>query len=185
MAFFWAAVPAWPMEYPVRVGMTHDAIVPVVVWLVFAGLGGAPAAGQSLEEAARRERERRKSLPAASTSLTDEDLRRVHDPAQAATPKASPSPSPSPRPMAPPRALDPALEGAWRRRFADARQRARQAEAAAWQTRVQVVFVSGIPVQQPVRVFEETEEVRASRKALEDLEEELRRAGLPPGWGRE
>jgi hypothetical protein len=50
---------------------------------------------------------------------------------------------------------------------------------------VQVVFVSGIPVQQTVRVFEETEEVRASRKALEDLEEELRRAGLPPGWGRE
>jgi hypothetical protein len=173
------------MKYPVGVGMTREAITPVVVWLVLAGLGGAPAAGQSLAEAARRERERRKSLPAASTSLTEEDLHRVHDPAQAATSKASPSPNPSPRATPPPPALDPALEAAWRRRFADARQRARQAEAAAWQTRVQVVFVSGIPVQQAVRVFEETDEVRASRKTLEDLEEELRRAGLPPGWGRE
>ena len=58
-------------------------------------------------------------------------------------------------------------------------------EEAAWHEVVETVFVSGIPVQQTVRVFEETEEVRASRKALEDLEEELRRAGLPPGWGRE
>jgi hypothetical protein len=173
------------MEYPLHVDMRRGAIAPVLVWLVLAGLGDAPAAGQSLAEAARRERERRKSLPAAGTPLTEEDLRRVHDPAQAATPKASPSPSPASRPTAPPPALDPALEATWRRRFADARQRARQAEAAAWQTRVQVVYVSGIPVQQEVRVFEETDEVRASRKALEDLEEELRRAGLPPGWGRE
>jgi hypothetical protein len=173
------------MEYPVEVEMTRHAIAPVVAWLVFAGLGDPPAAGQSLEEAARRERERRKSLPAGSVSLTEEDLRRVHDPVQAAAPKASPSPSPSPRSTSPTPALDPALESAWRRRFAEARQRARRAEAAAWQTRVQVVYVSGIPVQQAVRVFEETDEVRATRKALEDLEEELRRAGLPAGWGRE
>jgi hypothetical protein len=61
----------------------------------------------------------------------------------------------------------------------------RTAEAAAWRTVVEVVYVDGIPVQQAVRKFEETEDVRAARKALEDLEEEFRRTGLPPGWSRE
>jgi hypothetical protein len=46
------------------------------------------------------------------------------------------------------------------------------------------VYVNGIPVQQEVRRFEETEELRQARAALPALEEELRRAGLPPGWGR-
>jgi len=45
--------------------------------------------------------------------------------------------------------------------------------------------VSGIPVQQRVRVKVETPELRAARQALDQLEEDLRRAGLPPGWGRE
>ena len=47
------------------------------------------------------------------------------------------------------------------------------------------MFVSGIPVQQWVRVKVETPELREARKALDDLEEELRRSGGLPGWGRE
>jgi hypothetical protein len=47
------------------------------------------------------------------------------------------------------------------------------------------VFVAGIPVQQWVKEFEESEELRQARKALVDLEEEFRKTGLPPGWTRE
>jgi hypothetical protein len=31
----------------------------------------------------------------------------------------------------------------------------------------------------------ETEELKRSRQALADLEEEFRRTGLPPGWARD
>jgi hypothetical protein len=47
------------------------------------------------------------------------------------------------------------------------------------------VYVSGIPVQQKVRVKVETPELTEAKKALDDLEEELRRSGGLPGWGRE
>ena len=50
--------------------------------------------------------------------------------------------------------------------------------------RVEVVFVSGIPVQQRVRVKVDTPGLKAAKKALEDLEDELRRSGGLPGWGR-
>jgi hypothetical protein len=40
-------------------------------------------------------------------------------------------------------------------------------------------------VQQKVRVKVETPELREARQALDDLEEELRRSGGLPGWGRE
>ncbi|HXM94226.1 MAG TPA: hypothetical protein VOA64_08240 [Candidatus Dormibacteraeota bacterium] len=43
---------------------------------------------------------------------------------------------------------------------------------------------SAIAVQTGVREFVETDELRLARKAIDDLEEELRHAGLPPGWGR-
>ncbi len=139
---------------------------------------------QSLGELARREKERRKASRAAPKAYTEQDLRR-----EPASPKASPSPSPSP--SATPEAVaeydrlkDKNLELQWRERFANARARVATAEAGAWVTRIETVFVGGIPVQQQVRVFEETEELRQARKALPDLEEELRRAGLPPGWGR-
>ena len=88
------------------------------------------------------------------------------------------------------------MERHWRRRFAEARRVLREAEARAWQTRIQAVFVGGgglsgmttgraVPIPMQVREFVETEELRQARKALAHLQEELRRAGLPPGWERE
>jgi hypothetical protein len=76
-------------------------------------------------------------------------------------------------------------ESEWRLRFANARERVAVAEEASWHDVVETVFVSGIPVQQRVRKFEETEALRGARKALADLEEEYRRTGLPPGWVRD
>ena len=75
-------------------------------------------------------------------------------------------------------------EAEWRVRFANAREKVSVAEANGWYDTVETVFVSGSPVQQRVRKFEETDELRQARKDLADLEEEFRRTGLPPGWTR-
>lgn len=88
------------------------------------------------------------------------------------------------------------LEKQWRIRFAEARARLHKAEQEAWQTTIKTVFVGGggmpgmthgaaVPMQMPVREFVETEELRQARKALDDLAEELRRAGFSPVWGRD
>jgi hypothetical protein len=122
-------------------------------------------------------------------SYTDADLKAARDKGKGAfshlegQPAASPSPSPGASPSAEPdRALQ---EKKWRARFAAARARIAEAEARSYEERIEVVFVSGIPVQQTVRVKVETEELRQARKALDDLEDELRRSGGLPGWGRE
>jgi nucleotide-binding universal stress UspA family protein len=152
-----------------------------------AAVWASTAGAQSLGEIAQRERERRKDKGAAAKTYTEQDLetRRSADGA-----RRSADPSPTPSPSASPtaeydRLKDKALDARWRERFAAARQQLAEAEARAWTTRVETVFVHGIPVQQQVRVFEETEELRQARQAQGVLEEELRRAGLPPGWGRE
>jgi len=151
-----------------------------------------PVLAQSLGDVAKREQEKKakKGTP-AGRSYTDEDLKAGRNrPGSSFTqPEAAASPSPSgslsseasPSPE-PDRYL---LEREWRRRFAEARARIAEADARAWEDRIEVVFVSGIPVQQRVRVKVETPELRAARQALDQLEEDLRRAGLPPGWGRE
>ena len=145
--------------------------------------------GQSLGDAARREKERRaKVVKAPVRSYTDTDLP-SHGGTDTPQPSASPDPSPSPAASASPgedqTAVRRRTENEWRSRFAAARASVREAEAAAWHTGVEVVYVNGIPMQQQIRKFEETEDLRAARKALEDLEEEFRRTGLPPGWSRD
>ena len=151
------------------------------------------AAGQSLGEAARQEQERRaKAAPKKpAPSFNDADLaaRRGGAPAEAASPSPSPSTSASPGASPSPTLEDESRqrrlqEAEWRIRFANARERVSRAEAASWRTVIETVFVSGIPVQQPVRKFEETEDLRNAKAALADLEEEFRRTGLPAGWAR-
>jgi hypothetical protein len=146
---------------------------------------------QSLGGVARQEQEKkRKAPPSPVPSYTEEDLKSrsgtakgpVTPPAVRApspSPAASAEPSPSPEPD---RAL---LEREWRARFAEARAHIAEADARAYEDRIDVVYVSGVLVQQKVRVKVETAELRAARKALDDLEEELRRSGGLPGWSRE
>jgi hypothetical protein len=151
-----------------------------------------PVFAQSLGDAARREREKKEKKPApAGRSYTDEDLKAGRNRSGGSLPEvqgaASPPPA-EPVPGEPSPSPEPdryVLEREWRKRFAEARARIADADARAWEDRIEVVFVSGIPVQQRVRVKVETPELRAARQALDDLEEELRRSGGPPGWGRE
>jgi len=160
-----------------------------------AGLAhGSPE--ESLGEVARRDRERQKRAARPAKVYTAEDLRERGSKAQQAT-----APVPAVEDAAstsdPDRERDErrALEAKWRERFDQARQRIKDAERRAWRTVIRPVVVGGtaagmitgkaVIVPMEVREFVETDELRAARKALDDLEEELRRAGLPPGWGRE
>lgn len=151
-----------------------------------------PVFAQSLGDAARREREKKEKKRApAGRSYTDEDLKAGRNRPGGSVPEVEATASPSPAgPVSSEASPSPepdryVLEREWRRRFAEARARIAEADARAWEERIEVVFVSGIPVQQRVRVKVETPELRAARQALDDLEEDLRRSGLPPGWGRE
>ncbi len=163
-----------------------------MAFLLAAGLGLASlGTAQSLGDAAKKERERRtKQGKEPARTYGDDDL--VAKRGDAPPPSASPSPGPSPS-ASPSAERDPGdeeraerkrKEAEWRVRFANARERVSVAEANGWYDTVETVFVSGIPVQQRVRKFQETEELRQARQALADLEEEYRRTGLPPGWTR-
>jgi hypothetical protein len=146
-----------------------------------------PAPWSNAAAAEKRKQEQKKPTPKPS-SYTDEDLKAARRTGKGSfsrlegQPSASPSPSPEASPSAEPdRALQ---EKRWRARFAEARARIAEAEARSYEERIEVVFVAGIPVQQKTRVKVETEELRQARKALDDLEEELRRSGGLPGWAR-
>ncbi len=150
---------------------------------------------QSLGDLARSERERGQSQPRKAKKVyTNDDF-----PARAPTQEEQTlalHPPPAPEADKPKKEDPVELEKRWRQRFAVARARLREAEQRCWQTRIQTVFVGGsglrhmqtgsvIPVPKQVRECVETEELRQAGRALADLEEELRRAGLPPGWARE
>ena len=163
--------------------------------LIFLGLvlslGGFLRA-QSLGEAARREQEKKKPTPASSASpaptYTEEDLKSRKRNGKGSVSELPVTGGPSPAASAsasPPEGDRARLEREWRARFAEARARIREADARAYEERVETVYVNGIPVQQKVRVKVETPDLLEARKALDDLEEELRRAGGLPGWGRE
>jgi len=167
-------------------------------------LMASPGAGQSVAEAARREKERRAKQEKATPAkvYTDADLAAGRPPGEPAPPAAA-EPKASDKSTAPadpaPAPTEPAvvddgeaearerkrLEAEWRIRFADTRRRISEAEARCWTREVQTVFVAGIPVQQWVPVFYESEELRQRKRDLVDLEEEYRKTGLPPGWVRD
>jgi hypothetical protein len=159
---------------------------------VFVGLLlslGGFAHAQSLGEAARREQEKKKQSPPPASPApvyTEGDLTSRHRKSKGSVselPVTGPIPTASASPT--PESDRARLEREWRARFAQARARIAEADARAYEERIEVVMVNGIPVQQKVRVKVETAELRDAKKALDDLEEELRRSGGLPGWGRE
>ena len=157
----------------------------------------AATSAQTLGEAAQREKERRQAAPKKPVrAFGDADLRgssgetpAEEPPATSFTP-ASPKATPSEGGTSPgglpddPEARK-TLARSWRARFAEARANLRAADARAWRTKIDVVWRAGIPYQTEVREKVETEELKQAKQALEDLEEEFRRTGLPAGWSRD
>jgi len=169
----------------------------------------APVFAQSLADLAKKEEERRKKIPDPAKVYTNKDLTAAPAPS---TPAASPVPAvPAAAPSAPNDAAkdkeaaakdkEPAKDQAyWAGKLKALRDELARNEtfAEALQTRLnslQADFVNrDDPAQRSVierdrqKVASELtrlkESVTGTKKAIADLEEQARRAGVPPGWLR-
>jgi hypothetical protein len=171
-------------------------------------LAAAPALPQSLGEVAERSNKQRKGTPAKV--YTNDDLNESHDApegkvaspaapapaAPAATPSGGASTAPAPAPT-----MDPAQR--WRRDAKARRDAVARAEAnvAAIQAKIDALLLDLNPtnVGDPNRLQTieaekakaladlemAKEELAQARQGVEDLEDEARKAGVPPGWLRE
>ena len=176
-------------------------------------VSAASAQNLPLGEVAKKEQDRRKSTPDSGKVYTNKDLpQSAQKPAEGA--KATPATPAEPSSAIPegeagagekaaeakPAADAKGSEAAWRKRMADAREELRRQEmfVQALQTRVnsltQDMLSRSDPVQKSRVAGERKEamnemarvrqEIEASKKAIGDIEEEARKAGVPPGWVR-
>ncbi|HEX6210817.1 MAG TPA: hypothetical protein VF136_08575 [Methylomirabilota bacterium] len=174
----------------------------------------APVAAQSLADIARREEARRKRVKSPSKVITNKDLRPVPrsatppapvagDGTEAAGPTAEgEQAAPTGGEQAAPteeeqREQD---EQAWRQKMADARMALERSEMYldALQSKINALWADFTARDDPAQraqleierqraqsEFERVKgEVEERRKAIGDLEEAARRAGVPPGWLR-
>ncbi len=183
----------------------------VVVFAIAVGLLGRPAAsGQTLGEVAKKEADRRKAQPASGKVYTNKDLpASAQKPATTATPaaetsapvaaateqKAGDAKTPGDKPQG-----DQKDQAYWQTRMTTAREELRRNEmfAEALQTRINALnrdFNSrDNPAQRSAIGADRTEavkeltrvkqDVERGKKQIVDLEEEARKAGVPPGWMR-
>ena len=179
----------------------------IVAALVFVGVAHE-AAAQSLGDVAKKEEQRRKTVKSAGKVYTNDTLKPDPTPSVPATnatgtaPAASPTPAPAPSPAPADDSADkPAAdEKTWRKRIEDARsslQRS-QAFADALQSQLNGLTTDFVNRDDPAQrqqiankrdaALAELErvkkEVAAQTKAISDIQEEARRAGVPAGWVR-
>jgi hypothetical protein len=173
-----------------------------------------PVTAQSLGELAKKEAARRKAAPAAGKTYTNDDLKQAAPPsgtpakgasdakegapaADAAKPaaKADPEKVDSTKPPEP--AKD---EAYWRGRITSAREDIRRNEAfkEALQSRINALsadFSSRDDPYQRAKIADDrqkalaelarlSEDIDKGNKLIADIEEDARRAGVPPGWIR-
>ena len=185
---------------------------PVVLALAWAA--AETAAAQPLVEVARQERLRREALArqagpdaAAPRVYTDADLvfsgrltMRVDDAEPDAGSVAGPAATAAEAPPPPPGSAAAGDEQRWRARMDEARRALEQAErrAAELQTRVNRLWADFTGRDDPAQraaieqerqaALAGLEETRAEAdelaRAVDDLRDEARRAGVPPGWLR-
>lgn len=176
----------------------------LLAFVVLATVLVAPVAAYAqqkptLGELARKEEERRKALKAAPTKvLTNKDLPRTPSPAP--PPAAGEAPQQEPE-QTPEKPEEPGKdEASWRQRMSQAREELRRNEmfVEALQTRINALtndFSARDDPAQRAQISEERSkaivemervkaDVEANRKKIADIEEEARRAGVPPGWVR-
>jgi hypothetical protein len=163
--------------------------------------GAALAQTPSLVELAQKEQERRKTLKGTSTKVySDKDLPKTGTPAVVSSlPAAVPTPVPDEKPpeAKPP---DQKEETKWRTRMEQAREAQRRAEmfAEALQSRINALTTDVVNRDDPYQrakladdrqkalaeLQRVTGEIEQAKKDIVDIEEEGRKAGIPPGWLR-
>jgi colicin import membrane protein len=182
--------------------------------LAVALLIAVPASAQSLGELAKQEQARKKATPAAKKTYTNDDLKQVAPPsgtpgkpaddaakpadAKAADAKASADPQKVADDKKP---AEPAKDEAyWRARITMAREDIRRNEAfkEALQSRINALtadFAARDDPYQRAKVSDDrqkalaelgrvSDEIEKTKKQIADIEDEARRAGVPPGWLR-
>src|SRR6476661_8142767 len=162
--------------------------------------GAVLAQTPSLVELALKEQERRKTLKGTAKVYSDKDLPKSGPPVIASavppTPTAVP-PEPQPAEAKPDDQKD---EAWWRARIAQAREAQRRAEAfaEALQSRINALSTDVVNRDDPyqrAKLAEDrqkalselqrvTGEIEQAKKDIVDIEEEARKAGIPPGWLR-
>jgi hypothetical protein len=188
-----------------RVPAQLPAIVVVVVAASVVGLAG-PARAQSLGDVGRQEEQRRQSLKNPAKAYTNKDLNTaragVEEPvAGQPQPGAAPAPPAPPAAAEPPKADGPAKDQKYwstRKREIDAKLERDRVLADAMQSRINGLTTDfaarSDPAQRAVierdrqRAVAELDGLQKSikdgQKAVTDLDEEARKAGVPPGWLR-
>lgn len=164
----------------------------------------ASAGAQSLADVARREEARRKQIKKPSRVITNKDLRPSETP--------PPPPASAPAQAAAPEATTPAEpevseeekrqkdEETWRQRMTAARQELERSQMYldALQSKINALWADFTARDDPAQrgkiqterqkalaEFDRVKgEITANKKAVDDLEEEARKAGVPPGWLR-
>jgi hypothetical protein len=179
--------------------------------LAAALLLAVPAYAQTLGEIAKREQERKKAKPAAVKTYTNDDLKQL--PAPEGTPDKPADPAakgadaktgdakPAPEKVDATKPAEPAKDEAyWRGRITSAREDVRRNEAfkEALQTRINALtadFSARDDPYQRAKVADDRQkalaelarvsgDIEKTTKLIADIEDEARRAGVPPGWLR-
>jgi hypothetical protein len=158
-----------------------------------------------LGEVARKEQARRKAGKSSEKVLTNKDLPPSSAKPAPAPPAAAGEPAAAEQKEAAPAQPQPQKddekeEAWWRQRITQARDGLRRSEVflEALQTRVNVLSADFVNRDDPVqraRIGEDRQKALAEmervqteivqfKKQIEDIEEEARKAGIPPGWIR-
>jgi hypothetical protein len=182
----------------------------VILWPSLAAAWQQPP----LAEVARREAERRKAVKSTQKVITNKDLPESAKRPPAATPAADTSHAPQAAPAADasghaqppadakaaPAASAKGDEASWRARITQAREAVRRNEAfaEALQSRINALTRDFVNRDNPVqrakigedrqKALEDLQRVRTDveqgKKQIAEIEEEARKAGVPPGWLR-
>jgi hypothetical protein len=166
-----------------------------------------PVRAQSLGDLAKREQARRKAAPPAAKTYTNDDLKQLPPPTGTPGKPADDSAKPADPKAAEPQKVDatkpaePAKDEAyWRGRVTAAREDVRRNEAfkEALQTRINALtadFAARDDPYQRAKVSDDRQKALAEMarvsadiektiKLIAEIEDEARRAGVPPGWLR-
>jgi hypothetical protein len=180
----------------------------VIAVVALALCAGQSVSGQSLADAAREAKAKRKAVKAPGKVYTNDTLKPAPPPSAGSVP-APEGQQAQAAPQAPPTTPgggstqgDPGQndEAAWRKRIADARDALQRAEAfqAALESQINGLTTEFVNRDDPIqrsgvaakrdKAMAELErvkkEVQQQVKAIEDIQEEARRAGVPAGWVR-
>lgn len=168
--------------------------------LLLLGFFCLESGAQSLPDIARRERERRQQGPSGRL-FTNENIAQIITTAVVTSAVATSSATAAPRTVTPPQRTDERGEQAWRQLFSDARDELARAQDRATLTEQELVELNRRLLQETgtfnregillPQIQEKRDELEAAtarineaNQAIEDLREELRRAGAPASWGR-